>query len=81
MSDDVLLNLLNQLGKRSLFRNEFKKFNNTGLPMFRPCHTTTYSTNVCGRMRYSASTLVYAEYAKISFKYIRNMLKYIGWLL
>ena len=39
MSADVLLNLLNELGKRdkmrgllsilSLFRNEFKKFNNT----------------------------------------------------
>ena len=40
MSDQVLLNLLNELGKSdemrgllsnlSLFRNEFNKFNNTG---------------------------------------------------
>ena len=43
MSDHVLLNLLNVLGKRdkmrglpsilSLFRNEFNKFNNTGARM------------------------------------------------
>ena len=43
MSGHVLLNLLNELGKRdkmrglqsilSLFRNEFNKFNNTGAPM------------------------------------------------
>ena len=43
MSDHVLLNLLNKLGKRdkmgglssilSLFRNEFNKFNNTGARM------------------------------------------------
>ena len=26
----------------------------------RPCHTTTYSTNICRRMKNSASTLVYA---------------------
>ena len=29
MSAHVLLNLLNELGKRDLFRNEFNKFNNT----------------------------------------------------
>ena len=29
MSAHVLLNLLNKLGKRSLFRNELNKFNNT----------------------------------------------------
>ena len=43
MSDHVLLNLLNELGKRnkmrglpiilSLFRNKFNKFNNTGARM------------------------------------------------
>ena len=43
MSDHVLLNLLNELGKRdkmrglpsilSFFRNEFNKFNNTGARM------------------------------------------------
>ena len=42
MSAHVLLNLLNELGKRdkmlgssilSLFRNEFNKFNNTGARM------------------------------------------------
>ena len=43
MSAHVLLNLLNELGKRykmrglssilSLFRNEFNKFNNTGVRM------------------------------------------------
>ena len=43
MSDHVLLNLLNELGKRdkmrglpsilSIFLNEFNKFNNTGAPM------------------------------------------------
>ena len=33
----------------------------------RPCHTTTYSTNVCGRMKNSASTLVYAEYVTNKF--------------
>ena len=32
--------------------------------MLRPCHTTTYSTNVCRRMKTSASTLVYAEYVR-----------------
>ena len=45
MSANVLLNLLNELGKRdkmrglpsilSLFRNEFKKFNNTAARMLR----------------------------------------------
>ena len=45
MSTHVLLNLLNKLGKRekirglssilSLFRNEFKKFNNTGAQMWK----------------------------------------------
>ena len=29
MSAHVLLNLLNKLGKRSLFRNELNKLNNT----------------------------------------------------
>ena len=33
MSAHVLLNLLNKLGKRSFFRNEFNKFNNTGARM------------------------------------------------
>ena len=71
MSARVLLNLLNELGKRdkmrglpsilSLFRNEFNKFNNTRARMLRPCHTTTYGTNVCQRMRNLASALVYAE--------------------
>ena len=29
MSAHILLNFLNELGKRSLFRNEFNKFNST----------------------------------------------------
>ena len=51
MSAHVLLNLLNELGKRdkmrglpsilSLFRNEFKKFNNTRARMLDSiCHIT-----------------------------------------
>ena len=52
MSAHVLLNLLNELGKRdkmrglpsilSLFRNEFNKFNNTRTRMLCPSHTHTY---------------------------------------
>ena len=37
------------------------------LLILRPCHTTTYSTNVCRRMKNSASTLVYAEYVRNKF--------------
>ena len=33
----------------------------------RPCHTTTYSTNVCRSMKNSASTLAYAEYVRNKF--------------
>ena len=33
----------------------------------RPCHTTTYSTNVCRRVRNSASTLLYAEHVRNKF--------------
>ena len=36
--------------------------------MLRPCHTTTYSTNVCRRMKNSASALVYAEYVRNKFE-------------
>ena len=38
-----------------------------GKSSLRPCHTTTYSTNVCRRMKNSASTLVYAEYVRNKF--------------
>ena len=51
MSAHVLLNLLNELGKRdkmrglpsilSLFRNEFNKFNNTGARMLDSIYHTT----------------------------------------
>ena len=51
MSDHVLLNLLNELGKRdkmrglpsilSLFRNEFIKFNNTRARMLESFHNMT----------------------------------------
>ena len=51
MSAHVLLNLLNELGKRdkmqglpsilSLFRNEFNTFNNTGARMFDPIYHMT----------------------------------------
>ena len=51
MSVNVLLNLLNELGKRdkmrglpsilSLFRNEFNKFNNTRAPMLGSIHHMT----------------------------------------
>ena len=51
MSAHVLLNLLNELGKRdnilglpsilSLFRNEFYKFNNTRAQMLDSIHLTT----------------------------------------
>ena len=50
MSAHVLLNLLNELGKRdkmrglpsilSLFRNEFNKFNNTRARMYSNSHMT-----------------------------------------
>ena len=33
----------------------------------RPCYTTTYGTNVCRRMKNSASMLVYAEYVRNKF--------------
>ena len=51
MSGQVLLNLLNELGKRdkmrglssilSLFRNELNKFNNTGAGMLDSIYHTT----------------------------------------
>ena len=51
MSAHVLLNLLNELGKRdqmrglpsilSLFRNEFNKFNNTNARMLDPIYHMT----------------------------------------
>ena len=54
MSAHVLLNLLNELGKRdkmrgmpsilSLFRNEFNKFNNTGARMLDSIY---HMTNTC----------------------------------
>ena len=53
MSAHVLLNLLNELGKRdkmrglpsilSLFRNEFNKFNNTGARMLDSIYHMTLS--------------------------------------
>ena len=53
MSARVLLNLLNELGKRdkmrglpsilSLFRNEFNKFNNTRAPMLDSIYHMTLS--------------------------------------
>ena len=53
MSAHVLLNLLNELGKRdkmrgfpsilSLFRNEFNKFNNTGARMLDSIYHMTYT--------------------------------------
>ena len=52
MSAHVLLNLLNDLGKRykirdlpsilSLFRNEFNKFNNTGVRMLDSIYHMTF---------------------------------------
>ena len=42
-------------------------------------HTLRYvSTNVCGRMRNSASTLMYAEYVIHRFKHVTNTLQYAG---
>ena len=42
-------------------------------------HTLRYvSTNVCGRMRKSLSTLVYAEYVGDKFKHVTNTLLYVG---
>ena len=62
MSAHVLLNLLNELGKRdkmrglpsilSLFRNEFNKFNNTGAQMLDSIyHMMKY--NFCRKKRYN----------------------------
>ena len=52
MSAHVLLNLLNQLGKKdkmrglpsilSIFRNEFNKFNNTRVRMLDTIYLTSY---------------------------------------
>ena len=36
------------------------------------------STNVCGRMRNSASTLMYAGYVRHKFKHVTNTLQYAG---
>ena len=59
MSAHVLLNLLNELGKRdkmrglpsilSLFRNEFNKFNNTRVRMFYSIYhmTNTLKSHFC----------------------------------
>ena len=56
MSAHVLLNLLNELGKRdkmrgilSLFRNEFNKFNNTRARMFDSIYhmTKTLKSHFC----------------------------------
>ena len=54
MSDHVLLNLLNELGKRdqmqgcpsnlSLFRDEFNKFNNTGARMLDSIYHMTFKS-------------------------------------
>ena len=42
-------------------------------------HTLRYvSTNVCGRMRKSSSTFVYAEYVRDKFKHVTNTLLYVG---
>ena len=56
MSAHVLLNLLNELGKRdkmrglpsilSLFRNEFNKFNNTRARMLDSIYHMTYTSGV-----------------------------------
>ena len=60
MSAHVLLNLLNELGKRdkmrglpsilSLFRNEFNKFNNTGARMLDSIYHTNKFNNTGARM-------------------------------
>ena len=56
MNAHVLLNLLNELGKRnkkaslpsilSLFRNEFDKFNNTKARMLSPSYTVTIPATI-----------------------------------
>ena len=64
MSAHVLLNLLNELGKRdkmrglprilSLFRNEFNKFNNTRARMLDSIYhmTNTLKSHFCRKKRY-----------------------------
>ena len=64
MSAHVLLNLLNELGKRdkmrglpsilSLFRNEFNKFNNTRARMYSIYHMTyTLKSHFWRKIRYN----------------------------
>ena len=57
---------LSDFGK-SLFMNFDKSYVEMQSHLLRPCHTTTYSTNVCRRMKKSASTLVNAEYVRNKF--------------
>ena len=70
MSAHVLLNLLNELGKRdqmrglpsilSLFRNEFNKFNNTRARMLDSIHhmTNTLKSHIWHKKHYNFVTYV-----------------------
>ena len=63
MSAHVLLNLLNELGKRDkigglpsilyLFRNEFNKFNNTGARMLDSIYHMTLGFAICVTLKAS----------------------------
>ena len=79
MSAHVLLNLLNELGKRdkmrglpsilSLFRNEFNKFNNTSLTL----------RDVCYNARWFWTTVRYGSRTKY-FKIKVCVIEYVSFL-
>ena len=54
MSAHFLLNLLNELGKRDFFRNEFNKFNNTRARMLDSTYhmTNTLKSHFWRKKRY-----------------------------
>ena len=70
MSAHVLLNLLNELGKRdkmrglpsilSLFRNEFNKFNNTRARMLDSFYHTTFKITL--KSHFCRKTLYFCHY-------------------
>ena len=75
MSAHVLLNLLNELGKRdrlpgllsilSLYRNKFNKFNNTRARMLDSIYHMTYDYFEISFLPYKLHTFITAMYATL----------------
>ena len=87
MSAQLLLNLLNKLGKSdemrglssilSFFHTEFNKFNNTGAQMLVSIYNVTFK--ITSNSHFWRKTLrVAVMYATLSWTFLRNVTKYVN---